>query len=150
MALVVGEIVIHRPIEEVFDFVADERNEPLYNPQMLSVEQVTNGPIGSGTQFRAHLKSGSRMLPMLLEFTTFERPYRLGSHASFLGMVTDGQLTFESVGEATRMRWEWTLKPGGALKLLGPLVAWQGRRQEHAIWSGLKRCLEAAAVQARV
>jgi uncharacterized membrane protein len=30
---VTGEIVIERPIDEVFDFVADERNEPQYNPQ---------------------------------------------------------------------------------------------------------------------
>jgi hypothetical protein len=27
-----GDIVINRPIDEVFDFVADERNEPQYNP----------------------------------------------------------------------------------------------------------------------
>jgi hypothetical protein len=29
-----GEIIVHRPVEEVFDFVADERNEPLYNRRM--------------------------------------------------------------------------------------------------------------------
>lgn len=28
-----GEIVINRPPEEVFDVVADERNEPKYNPR---------------------------------------------------------------------------------------------------------------------
>jgi hypothetical protein len=32
MADINGEIIIHRPVEEVFDFVADERNEPRYNP----------------------------------------------------------------------------------------------------------------------
>jgi hypothetical protein len=31
-----GEIFINRPVEEVFDFVADARNEPRYNPRMLS------------------------------------------------------------------------------------------------------------------
>jgi hypothetical protein len=31
MARVEGEIIIHRPVPEVFDFVADERNEPRYN-----------------------------------------------------------------------------------------------------------------------
>ena len=36
MARVEGEIVINRPVEEVFDFVADERNEPRYNPRMLT------------------------------------------------------------------------------------------------------------------
>lgn len=82
MARISGEIVIDRSVEDVFDFVSDECNEPRYNPQMLSVEKLSPGPIGSGTQFRAQMKSGSRTLPMLLEFTTFERPIRLGSHAS--------------------------------------------------------------------
>ena len=143
MTLIEGEIVIHRRVEDVFDFVADQRNEPRYNPQMLSAEQVSGGPIGLGTQFRAELRSGTRTLPMLIEFRTFERPMRLGSHASFSGMTTDGELTFESLGESTRMKWSWELKPSGALKMLGPLIAWQGRRQEKAVWSGLKRCLEA-------
>ena len=44
MPHVVGEIVINRPVEQVFDFVADERNEPRFNPKMLTVEKVTPGP----------------------------------------------------------------------------------------------------------
>jgi hypothetical protein len=41
-----GEIVIKRPVEEVFDFAADERNEPHYNTHMRRAEQITDGPIG--------------------------------------------------------------------------------------------------------
>jgi hypothetical protein len=37
MARIGGELVINRPVEEVFDFVADERNEPRYN-------RVSGGP----------------------------------------------------------------------------------------------------------
>ena len=48
MARITGEIVIERPAEEVFDFAADERNEPSYNHQMLTVKQLTDGPVGSG------------------------------------------------------------------------------------------------------
>jgi len=29
-----GEIIIKRTVEEVFDFCADESNEPRYNPRM--------------------------------------------------------------------------------------------------------------------
>ena len=35
MAPIRGEVLIRRPVEEIFDFVADERNEPSYNPDML-------------------------------------------------------------------------------------------------------------------
>jgi hypothetical protein len=47
-----GEIVIKRPVEEVFDFAVDVRNEPRYNPHMRRAEQITDGPIGVGTRFR--------------------------------------------------------------------------------------------------
>jgi hypothetical protein len=55
MTRVEGEIIIHRPVEEVFDFVADERNEPRYNPRMLDVQLICDAPIGVGTRFRAEL-----------------------------------------------------------------------------------------------
>jgi len=38
--------VISRPVEEVFDFLADGRNEPYYNPHMLLAEQTSAEPIG--------------------------------------------------------------------------------------------------------
>ena len=60
MSQISGELVIGRPIEEVFDFVADERNEPLYNSRMMTVEKLTDGPIGTGTRFLATTKSGRR------------------------------------------------------------------------------------------
>jgi hypothetical protein len=35
MAQIEGEIIIGRPPEVVFDLVADERNEPSFNPRMV-------------------------------------------------------------------------------------------------------------------
>lgn len=142
MARVEGEIVIERPVAEVFDFVSDEHNEPRYNPQMVSVDQLSPGPIGRGTQFRAQVKAGGRTVPVLLELTAFERPVRLGSRSSFLGIVTVGELTFTASGDSTRMRWVWDIKPSGALRMATPLLLWMGRRQENRIWLQLKRYLE--------
>jgi hypothetical protein len=34
MVHIEGEIIIDRPVEAVFDFVSDERNEPRFNRQM--------------------------------------------------------------------------------------------------------------------
>ena len=41
MAKIEGEILIGRPVEEVFDFVADSRNEPQYNPRWPRRELLT-------------------------------------------------------------------------------------------------------------
>jgi hypothetical protein len=144
VAQIEGEITIDRTLDAVFDFVADERNEPRFNPQMTSVDKLSEGEIGLGTQFRAEVVSGGRPLSMVIEFVGFERPHRLGSRTTMSGMVILGELTFEAAGESgTRMRWAWEMHPSGAMRLLKPLVILMGRRQERAIWTSLKRCLEA-------
>jgi uncharacterized membrane protein len=142
MSKVSGEIMINRPVEQVFDYVADPRNEPLYNPRMLQSEKITNGPIGVGTRFRATARSGWRAVDMLIEITEFQRPRRFGSRTTMSSVEVDGGLTFEPVAGATRMSWSWEVSPRGPLRLIGPLVAFLGRRQEQVIWTGLKAQLE--------
>lgn len=95
MAHIDGEIVINRPVEEVFDFVADERNEPRYNPRMLRAEQITPEPIGPGTRFGAESKSMGRTVKMVIEITTYERPHRLASSTRLSAMDINGTLTFD-------------------------------------------------------
>ena len=48
-------VLIQRDPAAVFSFVVDSRNEPLYMSTVQSVEKVTDGPVGPGTQFRAHV-----------------------------------------------------------------------------------------------
>src|SRR5215211_4213845 len=143
MAHIEGEIVINRSVEEVFDVVADERNEPRYNPRLLWVEQISSGPIGRGTRFRAATKTMGRPVEMTIEFTDYQRPRRLGSSTHMPTMEIRGALTFEPVPEGTRMRWSWELRPRGVMRLLTPLIVRMGQRQEEAIWANLKQFMEA-------
>ncbi|XAS64854.1 SRPBCC family protein [Micrococcaceae bacterium Sec5.8] len=139
-----GTILIRRPIEEVFGFVADERNEPAYNPQMRSVAKLTPGPIGVGTRWRAVLTSGTRATPLELEVTEYAPPERLGSVTRMDSADISGVLTFALEAAGTRMTWTWDVRPKGLLKLTAPLIAALGRRQEQRIWSALKAHLETA------
>jgi uncharacterized protein YndB with AHSA1/START domain len=146
--LVQGEIVIERPIDEVFDFVADERNEPRYNPQMTVAEMVTQGPIGVGSKFHC-VMTGARAADMTIEVTEFDRPRRLGSTTHLSNMDINGTLLFEPQGRSTKMKWLWNIEPRGFLKLLGPMVRRMGERQELAIWTGLKKVMEAQSQPSR-
>jgi hypothetical protein len=132
----------------VFDFVADERNEPRYNPHMRRAELISEGPIGVGTRHRAELVSMGRTLEMDIEFTGYDRPRRLASSTHMSSGDTRGALTFDPVPGGTRMCWSWEVHPRGILKLMSPLVARMGRRQERRIWTGLKRLLEEPAMSA--
>lgn len=138
-----GEIVIHRPVDEVFDFVADERNEPQYNPEMTRSDLVTPEPIGLGSRFHSEITGRGRTAKMTVEFTEYQRPRRLGSVSTLSAMTITGGLTFEPIAESTRMQWSWELAPRGLLRLASPFIARTGRRKERAIWSNLKRLLEA-------
>ena len=92
-----GDIVIERPIEEVFDFVADERNEPRYNPQMTRADKVSPGPIGLGSKFNSVMNGVGGRAEMTIEFTEFERPRRIAETTHLSSMDIKGELLFEPV-----------------------------------------------------
>lgn len=140
MVHIEGEILVDRPVEEVFDFVADERNR--YDPKVREAEKLTPGPIGVGTRFRSLATSMGRTVEMTIEITAHDRPYRLGSSTHLSSMDIHSTLSFERVPGGTRMRWSSDPEPRGLLRLAGPLVGWMGRRQAREIWAQLKRVLE--------
>lgn len=142
MAKIEGEILIGRPVEEVFDFVADQSNEPQYSPQMVRAEKITPGPVGTGTTFRSAVASMGRTAEMLIECTSYDRPRRLASITTMQQADISYTLTFEPAGTSTRMRWSGQVHPKRAFRLLGPLITWMGGRQERRIWTSLKRYLE--------
>ena len=69
---------IARLIDEVFDYVADTRNETKWHPRVRSIEKTSEGPIGVGTTFRGDYKGSGEMDFSLVEY---ERP----THLRFIG-----------------------------------------------------------------
>lgn len=137
-----GEIVIRRTPEDVFDFVADETNEPRYNPAMLHARKLTDGPTGVGTRYLATMGRGRSRYPMTTEMTGFERPKRLRSRTTMSMMDVEGEVTFTPVGRATRLTWDWDVELKGWIRFAGPLAMWLGARNESGSWRRLKRFLE--------
>jgi hypothetical protein len=144
MARIEGAIVIDRPVDVVFDYVADQGNEPAYNPQMVRAEKITPGPVGKGTQFRSAVASRGRTAEMLIECTGYDWPRLFASTTTMAQADISYTLTFEPAGAGTRMRWAGQVRPKGALRLAGPLITWLGIRQERRIWASLKQHLETA------
>jgi hypothetical protein len=88
VAHITGHVRIAAPAGQVFDTVADTRNEPSFNPAMAGVELLTPLPIGRGTRFRARM--GRAGTQMLVELTEFDRPHQLGSRTTSSIMETSG------------------------------------------------------------
>jgi carbon monoxide dehydrogenase subunit G len=147
MARVRGSIDIDRPVDEVFDVVADQTNEPLYNPAMTASRRVDDGPIGVGTRFLATVLTRGKPQQVEIEVTGLERPTEIASRSVMGRSTVVGRVRFDPVGSGTRLGWDWDVQVGGGARVLGPLVAVIGRRQERAIWDGLKRFMENGAVR---
>jgi len=139
MVRIHGETVIGRPIEVVFDFVADERNEPRYNPRMVRAEKLTDGPIGAGTPFAATFLKGNQMT---IEVVRFERPRMWESvgRSRRLEATTQGSVTATQDGARLTMRME--LRPRHVPRLLLPLLARHMHRQQERNLAAIKAVLE--------
>lgn len=109
MTRIAGEVTINAPVQEVFDLVADERNEPLHNPRLTRVEMA---------------------------------PRRLRNNVRSSSMKIDGTLTFDEVGDATRLRRDWDMDLVGPVRILSPVLALVGPRWERRNWDDLKHYLE--------
>lgn len=149
MTRIEGEVLIHRPVEEVFDFVVDERTEPTYNVNMLGSEKLTDGPIGAGTRFRAVLRAGRRTLPMDIEYTHVDRPHLIASRTRMSTADFSGTLSFTPDGAGTRLRWDWQARLKGVPRLFAPVLVRVGARQERRMWTRLRDQLEAGGAAGR-
>ena len=141
MARISGEVTIDAPVEEVFDFVADERNEPKYNPRIVRAEMVV-GPVGKGARFVAQPKGMGAKGGMTVETLEYDRPRRVRNVIRSSYMQVDGTLTFEVVGGRTRLSWDWDMGMVGAARVLSPVLALVGPRWERRNWVDLKTYLE--------
>lgn len=110
--------------EEVFDFLADARNEKLWHPDVESVELESDGAVGPGTTFRARYR---HLGTVELEILEFVRPWRLVFRAKgATSAVYETRL--ESHDRLTRIVTVADAQPRGLGRLLGPLL--HGRIQK--------------------
>lgn len=142
MVQIRGEIMIARPIEEVFELLANARNEPLYNPRILKADKVSVGPIGLGTRFEQTARSIGGTGQMITKITEYLPPHRLSVISRSSLMRVHGTETFESVVGGTRARYSWEVHPTGPAVLLSPVFAVLGRRLERGVWASMKKFIE--------
>ena len=130
---------IARPIDEVFDYVADTRNETKWHPRVRSIEKTSEGPIGVGTTFRGDYKGSGEMDFSLVEY---ERP----THLRFTGgngqVSIDATIDFREHDGHTHATFDLDLRPNGFFRLIMPLMAPMIRRQYAQAVPALKRALE--------
>ena len=130
------------PPEQLFDTLADLRNEPQWNSrvsaaELRNTELRSTESIGQGSRF-AIVNGGT---PYDVTITTYDRASRLVLEASGKPDLTIAY-TFTPTGDGTRLESDFDFRPTGALKLvfalLGPVI----RRDVGKQFASLKALCE--------
>jgi carbon monoxide dehydrogenase subunit G len=137
---VCGETTILRPIEDVFDFLADPRNEPKWLPGASSVTKTSEGPVGAGSKFVGEYQRAGRVE---LELAEFQRPVRITFRARSKIVHFDDAVDLAALENGTRLMARMTAQPQGLMRFLAPVMARTMRRQFSSNWDHLRRVLEA-------
>ena len=143
MAHADGTVRIERPIEEVFDFLADGTNNKQWRAGVIDISK-TSGE-GVGTVYRQTLKGpGGRTIDGDYRVTSFDRPQRLDFEVIAGPARPTGSFVLRSDGpSATTVTFALDLQPKGMMKLMGPMVQRTMQKEVEAL-SDLKHVLEAA------
>ena len=138
-------VIIERPVEEVFEFVLDLTNIPSTDPSVRSVEKTSEGPIEAGTTFlmRQEAPPVGKVREATVRYTAVE-PNRNIEFEAMVGPITPtARLTFEQANGGTKVTFRGEPNPVGPLKVISPLISYQGQRMWDKRLAGLKSTLEA-------
>jgi uncharacterized protein YndB with AHSA1/START domain len=138
-------IVINRPVEEVFAFVADQTNGPRWQDGLLEVRRITNGPVGVGTKHTAARKFLGRKMELTNEYIKYEPNRRVTFKGESGSMRFETSYLTESTTNGTKLTCQMQVEQGGLFGLAEPMIAKSFKRDFEANFRTLKALLESQA-----
>src|SRR4051812_33858374 len=98
--------------------LADIRNEPKWQPDVSSVEKLTDGPVGQGTRFRGSYKG---LGDLDVEISEYDRPNRLAFDCKGSRMAWTSCSRSRPGAPAPRSAGQIDSRLKGVTKLMTPL-----------------------------
>jgi polyketide cyclase/dehydrase/lipid transport protein len=142
-----GSAVVDRPVNEVFEFLADGTNDPKFSPRVQEIKKTTDGPVGVGTVFESRVKDAGMTTSRKFELTEFEVPTKIRWTERSSNMVTvpDGGYDLEAVSDTqTKVTIHNTLEGHGFGKLIVGFALRAAVKDAPALAGRIKAAAEAA------
>ena len=139
------EVVITRPLDEVFAFVSDARNRPSWDDSVDSEELTSPEPIRVGSTVRTRMRSMGRDYEIDWEIVEHEPPTRQRIESTSGPFNTTLVYELAGDGDGTSVRFSVTGRPTGFLRLIQPLIARTTQRNLDEGFARLKGVLEAGS-----
>jgi carbon monoxide dehydrogenase subunit G len=135
-------VQISRPPGEVFAFVADARNRPLWDDSVDTEELTSPEPIGVGSTVRTGLRSMGRDYVLTWEIVEHEPPTRQTIESTSGPFATTLAYRLRAQDGGTLVEFSVTGRPTGSLRLLQPLIARNTQKNLNRSFPRLKQLLE--------
>ena len=146
MVRTANDMPVAQPADDVFDFLADVKREPQWNPAVIAVEQTSTGPIGLGSYFRGTYK---QIGVLESEITRYDRPRQLGFHTVGKLLQLDFTFQFDALGGGTLVRSAAEIEPKGWMWLLRPVIGPMMRHEFATCERMRKKALEGDRLASR-
>lgn len=138
-------VQINRPIEEVFAYVANIKNLPLWAGPVTEARQISEGPIGVGTMQTQSAQFLGRKMESTQEVIEYVLNKTLSTKSTSGPLPLEIHYAFEPAGNGTKIEIEANLDAGGFFKLAEPIAGRMLQRQTASDAETLKELLEAEA-----
>ncbi len=137
-------IVIMRPIEEAFAFLADLENDIKWHRAFIEVRNMSGGSLGVGARFLVFEGLlGRRMGPGVEYEVTEYEPNRIAAWKTVSGpLQIKFWRTFERIDGGTRLAVRYEAEPSGFFKLVWPLITTMVKRMQGGDMRNLKALME--------
>ncbi|MFB8047308.1 SRPBCC family protein [Streptomyces hydrogenans] len=138
---------VDRPVDEVFAYLADGRNDPQFSPRVLRIDRIPEGPTAVGTVFRSTVKDAGMKTVRVFRVTALEPPrtLRWAEESKNLVTASRGGYDLEPLPSGgTRVRIHNVLEGHGIGKLLVGLALAAARKDAPDFGRRIKAAVEAA------
>ncbi|HXW00435.1 MAG TPA: SRPBCC family protein [Anaerolineae bacterium] len=140
-------VIINRPLEQVFAFVTNLENEMRWQPEIVSIQFTSDGPMGVGTTFQEVRRTFGRRYDWHFEVTEFELN-KIFCIRTLSGTIHyQGCRLFEPISGGTKVTESGELQTPGLLKFFDPLLARLSQKPLAEAYNNLKFILEAQEIE---
>ena len=135
---------IGRAPDVVFSVVTDPARLSEWQPLVVRVERLDEGPLRAGSRMREVRKVRGKELAQVVEVADLEPPRRFGPRVVEGPLPVHGDLIFSSTADGgTRVHVHAYGRARGAMRLLEPLLSLGIKREFRGQYRRLKEILEA-------
>ncbi|MBM7094289.1 MULTISPECIES: SRPBCC family protein [Alteribacter] len=143
MADLKEEVMIDRPLEEVFSYASNLENSTDVLANVVEVNKLTEGPVREGTQFEEIREFRNRKVGAVLEVVKYQAPNLYSIKSVNKGLEVVYHYVFEDKGSQTRVRFTGEVTATKlSMKLMRPLMVKMLKKEDGEHLISLKRAIE--------